>query len=851
MDQQKRIDKILKAVEARVQDEVGALLGADFILDSGARKVAGKAEIFEGLVGKQICAHLDITGDVSGKGYLFVGIKDAIRLGGTLIMLPDSELQEVIGREEYREELEDSFGEIANIIAGSITKDFEDMYPKPCRFIRKEQEIVVPAKVDMESDRPFGNQQFYLAPFPMLLDGRQLGQLVVLLPAASFGLEQEPADKPLETQEKKPPQKPAPGIAKERPRETVDQPRIAGEKTAAGAPVAEPPKAAQSGPPKVDFEKQRKRIDRLLTECHKRLVAEVSALLGVDVFLDDPENRIISKEEFFTEHASGKQVITDMEVVGELQDTCYLSVALKDAIQLGGTLIMLPPNELASVVNEEDFTDDTTDAYGEVANIVSGVYTAVFEEQHNKKLRFIKKQLKMVVPLKVETASDDPIPDRLYYSSKMALTVDGKTLGNVYMLFPADLLQLEAPKVETVAPRMEDVSEEGAVVERQQAPVKSQSEKPAPQKTAKQTVQVSAEAQEVLDKHRKRVDKLLVTCREKMENEVSALLGLDVQLTNQVNKVIGKEPFFTDFVSGKQVVVDMDVVGELTGKSYLIVNLRDAIRIGGALIMLPSSELESVVADEEFSEDTQDAFGEIANIVAGVYTGVFEEQYTKRLRFIKKDLHQVVPMKVDLEADLPFPNDEYYLSTMDLAMDDTVLGKVNVVFPLDLLQLEGLRTKATEAGEEEFFEEQAAFQVGSLVPESERRGHETQQDQLALPDILLIGDDETEAGKIGAVLREKGYAVKSLTFKDNLNNYLPGQLKAIYLVMNDVNEQAFGVAIKVSSTCSLPLIAAGPGWTRTKVIKAVKYGVRDILVTPAAREDIEENVANNLLQLAA
>ncbi len=46
-------------------------------------------------------------------------------------------------------------------------------------------------------------------------------------------------------------------------------------------------------------------------------------------------------------------------------------------------------------------------------------------------------------------------------------------------------------------------------------------------------------------------------------------------------------------------------------------------------------------------------------------------------------------------------------------------------------------------------------------------------------------------------------------------------MKAIYLVMQDVNEQAFGVAIKVSSACSVPLIAAGPDWTRTKVIKAV------------------------------
>ena len=58
-----------------------------------------------------------LPGEITGKGCLFIGIKDAIRLGGTLIMLPSGELEEVIGREEYTEEVEDSYGEIANIIA--------------------------------------------------------------------------------------------------------------------------------------------------------------------------------------------------------------------------------------------------------------------------------------------------------------------------------------------------------------------------------------------------------------------------------------------------------------------------------------------------------------------------------------------------------------------------------------------------------------------------------------------------------------------------------------------------------------------------------------------------------------
>lgn len=849
MEQQKRIDKILQAVEARVQDEVGALLGAEFMLDSGARKLVSKAEAFEGLIGKQVCAHLEITGDISGKSCLLMSIKDAIRLGGTLIMLPDSELQEVIGREEYREEIEDSYGEIANIIAGSITKDFEEMYPKPCRFIRKEQEILVPAKVDIESDKPVFNEQFYLAACSMFLDGRQMGNMVLLLPAASFGLEKE--------QE---PESPAVEAAAMADKPGQEQPAAvkADEQSASPRepePVEHSPDATKKAePPKIDFAKQKKRVDRLLAECQKRLSTETSALLGVDVIFDDIDNRIIGKEEFFTERTVGKQVITDMEVVGDGQDTCYFTISLKDAIQLGGILIMLPPAELVNVIAEEDFSEDTTDAYGEVANIVSGVYTAVFEEQYSKKLRYIKKKLQLVVPLKVDIASDEPIPDKLYYASSMSLMVEGRSLGNICMLFPVSLLQLDSQPPEKTAEPVSPVMSSGDTAAI--APKSQVGPSPAsPEKPVKKKAQITAEAKDHLDKHRKRVDKLLGICGEKMESEVSALLGIDVKLSNQTNTVIGKEPFFAEFVSGKQVIANMDVVGELEGKSHLIVNLRDAIRIGGALIMLPSSELESVVAEEEFGEDTKDAFGEIANIIAGVYTAVFEEQYTKRLRFIKTDLHQIVPMKVETDGDEPFPNDQYYLSTMDLSMEEVVLGKVNIIFPLELLELEGLRTDKEGAEDEEVAAADLAANEMPPRPVSGRSdvGEPTDHPPVhpVPPDILLIGDDEAEAAKIASVLQGMGFSVKSLSFKDNVHNYLPGQLKAIYLVMKDVNEQAFGAAIKVSSACSLPLIAAGPGWTRTKVIKAVKYGVLDILLTPAAKEDIEENVTNNLLKLAA
>jgi hypothetical protein len=294
----------------------------------------------------------------------------------------------------------------------------------------------------------------------------------------------------------------------------------------------------------------------------------------------------------------------------------------------------------------------------------------------------------------------------------------------------------------------------------------------------------------------------------------------------------------------------MEVVGEIEDQSYLVISQKDAIRIGGTLIMLPESELQSSVEDGDFSEDIEDAYGEIANIISGVYTAVFEEGYTRQIRFIKKGLNQVLPMKVDPESDEPFPDQEYYVSTMNLVLADNEAGKLHMVFPSAMLQLDGLGKEELEEGSDSVKSSASQAPSGDAA-DTEKIVSVAADDGRGPVDILLIGDDMTEIEKLQSVLTERGFVIRVLSFKDQVHNYIPGELKAVYLVMREINEQGFGVAIKVSSSCSLPLIAAAPGWTKTKVIKAVKYGIRDILLTPASTEDIEENISNNLLQLAA
>lgn len=845
MDAQKRIDKVLAASLAKVQEEVAALLGVSFSLAAGQHGPVSKEEFFENRSGKQILAKIDVTGDIEGAGCVVVGIKDAIRLGGTLIMLPASELEEVCSREEYSEEAEDSFGEIANIIAGAFTKTFEEMYPKHCRFIRKEQEVIVPVKVDTLSDTPIPDQPYYQSGAVMTLNGKKLGELLVLLPAKPFSLVDESAADAQPAAAAAPPE-PEPAVAKAEPQETP----VAAPQNTAAAPqdtAAAPAKGSEQ--PKFDPAKQQKRIDKILQACEKKLSTEIGALLGVDVTFSKQENSLISKEAFFQEEVDGKQVVAKMDVVGELEDHSYLFLPLKAAIHAGGVLIMLPPTELDSVVADEDFGEDTQDAFGEVANIASGVYTAVFEEQYSEKIRFVKTAIEIIQPMKVDIDSAEPIANQSYYMSRMEMQIGGKVLGQARMLIPAAMLRLEAlgaPLAEAVPASPVTAASPAPPATEPAVPAAATAVSAKPSQEEKENRQ---KQQADFAKQQKRVDALLEESRKKLQIEVGSLLGAEVKLDNLTNSLVSKEKFFNEEVEGRQVMANLDVVGEIEGKSHLFVGLKDAIYLGGVLIMLPPSELETVVAEDEFSSDCEDSFGEIANIIAGVYTGVFEEQYPQKMRFVRKDLQQIVPMKVETDSAEPVVDEPYYLSSMQLSLDKRQLGRVHLLVPARLLQLEQV-SAADEA--DDAVEATAGMATGPQADMASNRPERIDSGGVAAAvDILLISDDDVQAELIARVIAGQGLTSRRINFKDNVHNYLPGQLQAVYIIMREANEHAFGVAIKVSSSCSLPIIAAGPAWTRSKVIKAVKYGVSDILLVPASDADIQENLHNNLSRMAA
>jgi chemotaxis protein CheY-P-specific phosphatase CheC len=588
--------------------------------------------------------------------------------------------------------------------------------------------------------------------------------------------------------------------------------------------------------------KAQQKIDRILEAVTKKIQQEVTALIGAVLTLSESENTLISKEDFF-EQPIGKQIVAKLEISGSVEGAACLLVGIKDAIRLGGTLIMLPLQELEKVIVSEDYNEETKDSYGEIANIIAGSYTKVFEEMYPEPCRFIRKEQEILTPSKVRIESGEPVPNQLLYCVSSSMKLDDIEMGNLQVLLPAAAFGLSNKEEKTPAEEKPKQQERTQGID----DLSSTDAKAAAQETGAQEERQSVPAFD-FKKHKKRVDALLADCQEKMQQEISALLAVDVQLSEIENRPVAKEDFFLNEVAGKQVLAHMQVTGEVEDHSYLFIGVKDAIRIGGTMIMLPPFELDTAVSEEEFSEDTADAYGEIANIIAGVYTAVFEEQYIKKLRFVKTELEQVVPLKVDTASEKPLPNQTYYMSCSALMVDEKALGKLQMLFPVSLFQLEGLQEEPEPEVANSRSGPAISVKKDTARTSSLPAGEDAENRGI---DILLVSDDEEEATKIKGVLEQRDFLVKILSFKQNVNDYATGDLKAVILVMHEVDEQAFGVAIKISSSCTAPLVAAGPAWTRSKVIKAVKYGVQDILLTPASKQDVEEKIDNNMVKLAA
>ncbi len=608
---------------------------------------------------------------------------------------------------------------------------------------------------------------------------------------------------------------------------------------------------------------ERQLIDKIAQSAQQKIQDEIGSLLGTAFLLSQPQGRIVSKKDFL-EKLSGKQVVTDIKIAAESEARGFLLMSARAAIRIGGTLIMLPSSELDDLAEKISYDEEIEDSYGEITNIITAAYTHLFKEMSDSPCLFENGVQQLLSFPPDDDAPDHPMADDTYYELSSAITLNDKELGPLLLLLPALFFGLEDESGDTEKREHHDEQDNDERLDddpsSQEPPIAS-SDDQEPEKSVNRGGSDSTDGTLPEDSGgpdiktlREDVDSILEMCRVSIQEEVGAVIGAQVACSEMSNKVVSRQQFFKDEASGRQFAATFDVTGDEEGSCYLYLGLKDAIRVGCTLLMLPSSELEAAVREGSFSSDAADAYDEIVNVISRIYTKTFDEHFSRKLKFVKRSDEQVVAEKVSFEGDKPIADTHYYLHKLTLNLDGKSSGQLQMLLPLQLLGLESLQLENSAP-----LQGDAGAKHRSAAPLEDSLGRHSDAEtaggvnrkQQSSADVLVISDAEPEAKRITNVLDSQGISTVHLSFRDNLNNYLPGAFKVVLLVMSDVNEQSLGKAIKISTSCSLPLIAVGSSWTRSKVLKALRYGVHDILPSPATDDEISRKVSVYLGSLAA
>lgn len=591
---------------------------------------------------------------------------------------------------------------------------------------------------------------------------------------------------------------------------------------------------------------QRAIIDVVCQTGVKNLATEIGTLLGQDLTCSEIKLATLSKEALFSDSTREKSILTRMRVTGETEGDCFLLTRLDTAISLGGTLIMLPEEMIQENIQSGKLDGEMADAFGEIANIIAGVFTQAFVDKYPKTIRFIKNTVEELIPSKIDLDSDQPFPPGNYYLASGVLNSGEKNLGAIEFVVPAEIFGLQDEAVSAAAAQTTtaETPADAPIAATEPAP------DPAPaaiNSAAAQAPALAAEAKKPSFADAKKLtDVIFKATINQLGEEIGALLDKELSCSDIKLELVKKPAFFSDYCLEKSAMSLIKVSGDRDATGFLFAQLSDAIILGGTLIMLPEEQISEQVAKSAFDGEAVDAYGEVANILCGALTQVFLDRYPKKLRFVRTETEVLIPTKLDPESDQPFPDGDYYLASFAISMAGYDLHRLSLLFPAAVFDLYPGQTQqsaeTTPVTDSTTATQPAPAQA--TAPQSNANKDLT-------PLVLLISERPSDAAPFVEMLASGNFSSKVLSYQDDIKTLAQQhQLIGIFLIMSQVSEKGFATAIKLQSLSkpAAPLIFAGPDWTRSTVMRAVKYGARDILKLPASNDEIQEKISHHILK---
>lgn len=341
--------------------------------------------------------------------------------------------------------------------------------------------------------------------------------------------------------------------------------------------------------------------------------------------------------------------------------------------------------------------------------------------------------------------------------------------------------------------------------------------------------------------------------------EAGMLLGQGLTATLTDSLTFSKAAYFGDLDDGV-FVMTIDSREEYPGQFYLVFNLRDAILMSSLLLGIPTARIQEKRRLSIIEADDIDAFGEIGNMINGAINTTFQASLSGKAQLKQQESKKYVPEIDPLSDDEPLPNGEYLMFRAKLEMEGQEMHHLDVLIPLELgNQYDPPPEKPAESEQVEQVEQpedvvaKSAEGAAGDQPAPTAAAEAVAERPVAAAagtageDMVVIFEDSDEDRlHLREALDFTGFKlVEGPLNADVKDLFSQGNVRMVLIGSQDADDRELAVCIKINALRQdqpVPIVMCAHRWTRTAVLKALKYGARDIVIKPCDPEELAAKV---------
>ena len=339
---------------------------------------------------------------------------------------------------------------------------------------------------------------------------------------------------------------------------------------------------------------------------------------------------------------------------------------------------------------------------------------------------------------------------------------------------------------------------------------------------------------------------MLETALKQAGEESGMLLGQELSIALSDSLSTSKNSYFGGLDDGC-FVMGVDSSEAYGGQFYLVFSLRDAIVMSSILLGIPPARIQEKKRLSIIENDDIDAFSEIANMVNGALNTVFQGSLPNKVRLKLLSPKKYIPDIDQLSPEEPLPDGDYLMFRSKLEMPGQEMNHLDVLIPVALGDLFDPQPVAAEA---EAGAALGAETDGGDDDKAKAAGEGEAEDASAVASgvesIVVLEDDEVQRQQMIELVSFTGYQVAEGTLNADMKELFAGRnIKLVIIGSQNADDRELAVCIKVNAVRQdfpPPIIMSAECWTRTAVLKALKYGARDIIIKPFIDDDVTSKV---------